>query len=243
MVLAMMKRPTIWAMPGGTYATIRAAFTNDGEVDTIDIYRATSATATDANWTLVESVSKPGSVTNPYVETVDTSTAQSATAYYRAAQVATSAYGDFRSEWSNVIRNDQPTFLYELRDGEGLLRGVQFEADTDNATRGITWFEAMEIMLQEHIQAEEMLRRFSLTDANIEDIWESPPHDIVRYVAAKVAESILTRSSLSTDDQDKRLSIAKVEARIAWHRFKSDGRIILSNGEEIVFKTNSVGLA
>ena len=219
-------------MRGGTDPIIRVAFTNDPDVDSIKVYKADSATAAEADWSLVGSVDKPGTITVPYIEATDTGQGLVTQVYYRARQVA--ALGVYASPWSNVITNTEETFIFELRDGEGFLRGVQLIANTSLSETGCTWMEAMEFMVSEHLKLREVLRRFFSAE-DIESIWLYPPVELVEYAKVGVARSVLMRSDIGSDEKLERIKLTEQVQQEAIRGLHKDRAVVLTNGEVITF--------
>ena len=226
MTQPQIKRPVLWALRGTSDPILQAVYSNDTEITAVSFYYATSATAADSAWTSLGDTSKPSPVVNPYVSKTHTSAGFTTTYYYRARQITASMTGP----WSNVVASNVETFLFQLRSGFGLLRGLQLEPDTDNSTRGVTWFEAMEIMLQVHNQMREYLsKRFSDTD--IAEIWANPPPEIVQIVQAEVSRRILVRSDIDSRMREMRIKMALEERRISEADMLRDGILVLANGE------------
>jgi len=230
-----LARPVLWALPGGAAPYVRSTWTNVADLGGVQFYRATSRNAADSAWTLAYTKTKPEVTTYPFVTFDDDTKLQSETWYYRAAQVAPAAI--YCSAWSNVIRNDVPTFLFDLRDKEGFLRGIDFEEDSEAAQEGVSWFEAMAIMWRCHEQIIEMLRDW-LSAADVIEVFKFPPADLAAYAKAKVSREILREASLTADIQKETMERATYEMRDSLSAMKRDSMLILSNGEEYVISPN-----
>jgi len=234
-----LPRPTIWHIPGGENPRLRATFPNDDDLEKIRFEKATSADSTE--WATVGSeVDKPDPIEDPYVEAIDTEvTALTDTVYYRAVLVATG--GAYTSAPSNVVQCDQNTFFFELRSGEELLRGVYFQADTNNADQGITWFSAMEQAERCHRKTIELLmEKFSTAD--IADVLADPPSDVVEIAKLMTFQEILLRVAMDGDERKDLLEITKEAYQTARADFIRGGKVVLSNGAVKSFKVGRLGV-
>ena len=232
----LIKRPVLWVIRGTSDPILRGVFSNDSEISALSFYYATSATAEDSTWTSLGDTAKPGSVTNPFLEYTHSSAGFTTTYYYRARQKTASSTGP----WSNVVRSNVETFLFQLRDAWGLLRGIQLEQDTANSTSHLTWFEAMELMLAVHNGLLDYLARFFSGD-DILEIWANPPADLVLWAQSEVSLRILKRADLSPEKRAERIQLAKEEVQVSKANFNRDGIITLANGETKEF--NPAGLS
>ena len=231
MVTVALKTPVCWVVRGASDPIIRVAFTNDSTVSTIHVYYADSATADDDDWTEIGTgTGKPSPVTNPYISVTDTGRGFDTTYYYRACQKSSAATQ--RSEYSGVVESNKPTFLFELRDDEGFIRGIQFQADTDDRAKGVTWFEGMEIMTRQHTLARERLR-LHFKEGDVDDFWESPPANLAEWVRLRVHRDILVRHGEPDETTQRRIRLCDDEINRVWIDFVSDNRVRMANRDEV----------
>ncbi len=227
-VTAELPRPTLWHVPGGANPRLRATFTNDDDVYRLRFQRAEAPDADDDDWTDVGTAEKPATIVNHFLEKADLNTDVTDTYYYRARQE--SAFSAYSSHWSNVARCDIPTFFFVIRGPQEHIRGVQLYADTAAALdRGVTWFEAMAQLEHCHRKVMEKLG-MKFKAADLEEILEYPPADVVEIAKLATYLEILSRAHMNSEERMERIELVQQAHSRAVSEFYREGRVVLANG-------------